>query len=57
MEEVRYLPGQWIDFLADNLCVIREADGTLVAGDLYVTKEDAEKVRRKIAREFKKAGK
>jgi hypothetical protein len=51
MEMIPFLPGRWIDFSdPDNICV-READGTFVGGPLYITEEDAAKLKR-ILSEF-----
>jgi hypothetical protein len=47
MEPVPFLPGRWLDFSDLNNICIREADGTIVATDLHVTKKDAEKLKRK----------
>ena len=48
MEEVPYLPGRWMDFSNPGKIAIREADGTLVADNVYITEEDAEKLKQKV---------
>ena len=49
MEKVPFLPGRWIDFSDPKHICVREADGTFVAGPLYVTEEDAEYLKRKVS--------
>jgi hypothetical protein len=47
MERIPFLPGRWIDFSDREHICIREADGTLVASDLYIEQKDFDKIVRK----------
>ena len=48
MQEIPYRPGRWMDFSNPGKIAIREADGTLVADNVYITQEDAEKLKQKV---------
>jgi hypothetical protein len=48
MVKIPFLPGRWIDFSDPEHVCVREADGTFVAGDMYISEEDVEKLKRKV---------